>query len=82
MSVQSSGNGTSKQKARNENRSELKLFILFLKMHKHKHDYADNLKYCAGKKDILEIGQICEQINCRINACKGRPNQKRKTYEL
>ena len=51
-------------------------------MHKHKHDYADNLKYCTGKKDILEIGQICEQINCRINACKGRPNQKRKTYEL
>ena len=70
------------QKARNGKRSELVSFILLFKPHKHEHDYANDLKYCTGKEDIFKIGQVGEQVDCGIYACKGRPNQKRKAYEL
>ena len=51
-------------------------------MHKHKYDYADNLKYCAWKENVLEIRQIREQVNRRVNACKRWPNQNREANTL
>ena len=58
------------------------LFIFLYKMHKGKDDYANNLQYGAGDKNVFEIGQACKKTYGGINGEISRPNQKGQTNKL
>ena len=51
-------------------------------MHKGKDDYANNLQYGAGDKNVFEIGQACKKTYGGINGEISRPNQKGQTNKL